>query len=127
MGEKLETVIKSRGQAPRENISLSGAIIDTAECSKAYHLEKTQSETILLSDRANLIVERAKELKQEMEDLREKIVHEKKAISQRKSDHESVSYEIEDRSTKELDSVRGQEDRECYSLLSLPNVAPLML
>lgn len=111
MGQKLETVIASDGRAPRQNVSLSGAIIDTAECSKTHHLEEMQSETILLNDRADLIAEKAKELREEMEELRKKIAQEKKDISQRKSDHESASYEIDDRSAKELESVRAVTKR----------------
>jgi hypothetical protein len=111
VGQKLETVINSEGRAPRENISLSGAIIDTAECSKTHRLEQMQSETTLLNDRADLIAEKAKELSEEMEELRRKIAQERKSISQRRSDHESASYDIEGRSVKELESVQAVTKR----------------
>ena len=111
IGQRLETVVNSDGQTPRENISLSGALIDTTECSKSYRLEKMQAETILLHSRTDLIAEKAKELGEEMEALRKKIAQGKRDKSQRSSDHESASYEIEDRSTKELDSVRRDETK----------------
>ena len=105
MGHRLESVIQSEGNAPRENISLSGAIIDTAECSKTFHLEKMQSEAIMLNERADIVAGKAKELKQEMEKLRTEVAASKATLSQRESDFESASYGIGDRSAKELDVV----------------------
>ena len=107
MGHRLESVVQSEGNAPRENISLSGAIIDTAECSKTYHLEKMQSEAIILNERADIVAEKAEDLKQEMEKLRKEITASKTVLSQRKSDFETASYGIKDRSTKELDVVQA--------------------
>ena len=104
-------MVNSDGQTPRENVSLSGALIDTAECAKTYHLEKMQAETALLHNRADVIAEKAKELRDEMETLRKKIVQEKKDKLQRSSDHESASYEIEERSAKELEPVRYKMTR----------------
>jgi len=107
MGYRLESVVQSEGNAPRENISLSGAIIDTAECSKTYHLEKMQSEAIALKERADIVAGKAEDLKQEMEKLRKEMAASKTVLSQRKSDLEAASYGIKDRSTKELDVVRA--------------------
>lgn len=107
MGNRLESVVNSKGNAPRENISLSGAIIDTAECSKTYHLEKMQSEAIILNERADVVAGKAEDLKQEMEKLRKEITESKTGLSQRKSDFEAASYRIKDRSTKELEVVQA--------------------
>lgn len=107
MGHRLESVVQSEGNAPRENISLSGAIIDTAECSKTYHLEKIQSEAIILNERADIVAGKAEGLKQEMEKLQKEIAASKTVLSQRKSEFEAASYGIRDRSSKELEVVQA--------------------
>ena len=107
MGRKVEAVVTNGATAPRENISLSGAIIDTAECGKTYEAERMQAETASLEERVGLIAERAQKLRDEMEEHRANIAKMKARIRQRKSDAESAKYKLEERSAKELEVVQS--------------------
>lgn len=58
MGRRVETVVNAaENTAPRESLSLSGAIIDTHDCAKAHELSDIQSESAVLSERIHLISE----------------------------------------------------------------------
>lgn len=112
MGRRVEAVIKgAEHDAPRESLSLSGAIIDTHDCAKAYELEEIQSESAALSERIRLISERAQALNLEMKEHKKSIISKKAALSQRRSDAESATYGREGREKKELEAVEGSIKR----------------
>lgn len=112
MGRRVEAVVKAaEHNAPRESLSLSGAIIDTHDCAKAHELAKIQSESKALSERIRLIGERAEALNLEMHEHRKSILSKKAALSQRRSDAESATYGREGREKKELEAVEGSIKR----------------
>jgi chromosome segregation ATPase len=108
MGRRVEAVVKGAGHdAPRESLSLSGAIIDTHDCAKAYELERIKSESAALSERIQLIDQRAKALRSEMEEHKKTIAAQRASLSQRRSDAESATYGLEAREARELDGVQA--------------------
>jgi hypothetical protein len=112
MGRRVEAVVRGAGHdAPRESLSLSGAIIDTHNCAKAYELEEIKSESAALSLRVRLISERAQALNLEMTEHKKNITSKKAAMSQRRSDAESATYGRETREKKELEAVEGSIKR----------------
>lgn len=112
MGRRVESVVRGAGHdVPRESLSLSGAIVDTHDCAKAYELEDIKSESAALSDRVRLISVRAQALNMEMKKHKEIIASKKATMSQRRSDAESATYGRETREKKELEAVEGSIKR----------------
>lgn len=112
MGRRVEAVVKAaENNAPRESLSLSGAIIDTHDCAKAHELSDIQSESAALSERIRLVSERAEALNLEMHEHKKSILSKKATLSQRRSDAESATYGREGREKKELETVEGSIKR----------------
>ncbi|TID17345.1 hypothetical protein E6O75_ATG08091 [Venturia nashicola] len=112
MGRRVKAVVKAaENDAPRESLSLSGAIIDTHDCAKAHELSDIKSESAALSERIRLVSERAEALNLEMHEHKKSILSKKATLSQRRSDAESATYGREGREKKELETVEGSIKR----------------
>lgn len=108
MARKVEAVVGGTGSgSTREKLSLSGAMIDTYDCAKAYEMEQMSSNAIAHSERINLIADKAKQLRLDMEEHRKTIAAKKREIAQRRSDAESAAYGLEARDARELEGVHS--------------------
>jgi hypothetical protein len=108
MARKVEAIVGGIGDGtPREKLSLSGAMIDTYDCAKAYEREQITSEAYAHSERIGQIAAKAKQLRLDMEEHRRTITAKKKEIAQRRSDAESASYGLEARDARELEGVQS--------------------
>lgn len=108
MSRRVDAVVSGdKAGAPRESLSLSGAMVDTHNCAKAYEKDKITSDAHATSERINTIAEKSKQLRDDMEQYRKILAAKKAEVSQRRSDTESAQYELENRHAKELEAVQS--------------------
>lgn len=107
MGIRAEAIVTDGRNTSRQNISLSGAIVDTAECGKSLELESIRDEMLQLNAQLDLMKERTETLRSEMIEQRKKIAAAKAQNAQRRSDAGSAKFNLEDRSNKELEIAQS--------------------
>jgi ribosomal protein S10 len=102
----LEAVVAGDSAALRDTATLDGAIVDTHNCAKAYHVQETKAETVLIEDRIRAISDKAGKLREQIAEHKKVIKELKADVSRRKSDAESAKYGLDTRSAAELDTVQ---------------------
>ena len=109
MGIKAEAVVTDGRNTSRHNLSLSGAIVDTAECGKSSELESMRDEMLKLNTQLDLMKGRTEALRSEMIEQRKKIAVAKAQNAQRRSDAGSAKFK--DRKSTRLNSSHSGESR----------------
>ncbi|KAK8256640.1 UV radiation resistance protein and autophagy-related subunit 14-domain-containing protein [Phyllosticta capitalensis] len=107
LGKHVEAVVSGTDDQAGQAISLGEILVDTHESSKRVAVEREYTKAAESQERVRQITEQADLLRKHLEDGKREISARKAAISQRRSDLESATYNIDERRGKDLANVKS--------------------
>ncbi|KAK7542889.1 UV radiation resistance protein and autophagy-related subunit 14-domain-containing protein [Phyllosticta citribraziliensis] len=107
LSKHVEAVVSGTDDQAGQAVSLGETLVDTHESSKRSAVERDYAAATESQERVRQITEQADLLRRQLEDGKREMSARKAAISQRRSDLESATYNIDERRGKDLTNVKS--------------------
>ncbi|KAK7527854.1 UV radiation resistance protein and autophagy-related subunit 14-domain-containing protein [Phyllosticta citriasiana] len=107
LGKHVEAVVSGTDDQAGQAVSLGEILVDTHESSKRTAVERDYAAAAESRDRVRQITQQADSLRKQIDEGKRMISARKAAMSQRRSDLESATYNIDERRGKDLTNVKS--------------------
>lgn len=111
LGKRVEAAITGSPGGSHDSISLGGILVDASEAAKTTNYERTLAQLDDSRHKVDQILEKATELRRQMEEQSKLLLERRRRVAQRRSDAESATHGLGGREARQLDEQQGGINR----------------